>query len=71
MTMILLMLKTPAEFEFSDYSDDDKEVFEDSKENRSGDEFLTPIHFSSNFCREQAAFSTSTPNLSRRPLSKR
>jgi hypothetical protein len=50
-------------FEFSDYSSDEAEIFEDSKENLSDEEFLTPIQFASKFGRRQAALSTSTPNL--------
>merc|ERR1712208_273440 len=50
-------------YNFSDYSDDETEVFEDSKENLSDEEFLTPIQFASVFGRKQAALSTSTPNL--------
>ena len=59
-------------FEFSDYSSDDAETFEDSKEDLSDEEFLTPIPFASKFGRRQAALSTSTPNLAiRRQPSKR
>ena len=61
------------EFEFSDYSDDSDgpEVFEDSKELQSEDEFLTPINFSSVFGQRTATLSTSTPNLSVKVTSKR
>ena len=52
------------EFEFSDYSSDEHEVFEDSKEDVSEEEYMTPIHFKSNFGRKHAALSTSTPDLS-------
>ena len=65
-----------SEYTFGDYSDDEHEVFEESKEQHSEAEFLTPIQFSSVFGRRQAAaaLSTSTPNLStkhpgRRPAS--
>ena len=68
-----LINKTPKrnaadDFVFSDYSDDsdDPEVFEDSKELQSEDEFLTPINFSSVFGQRTATMSTSTPNLSAR-----
>ena len=50
-------------FEFSDYSSDETEIFEDSKENLSDEEFLTPIQFASRFGRRYSALSTSTPNL--------
>ena len=62
------------DFVFSDYStddDDETHVFEDSKEELSEEEFLTPFHFKSVFGRKQAALSTSTPNLSSRPTTKR
>ena len=56
-----------------DYSSDNQEVFEDSKENlsESETEFMTPINFTSVFGRRQAALSTSTPNLSRKNSAKR
>ena len=75
-----LVNKTPTNFsvvddyQFSDYSDDsdgDEVVFEDSKEIQSEDEFLTPINFTSVFGKRTAALSTSTPNLSVRNTSKR
>jgi hypothetical protein len=61
------------EFEFSDYhtDSDDPDVFEDSKEIQSDDEFLTPINFTSVFGKKTAALSTSTPNLSMKNASKR
>ena len=62
------------DYQFSDYSDDSdghEEVFEDSKEIQSEDEFLTPINFTSVFGKQTAALSTSTPNLSVRNTSKR
>ena len=55
-------------FVFSDYSDDPddtSDVFEDSKEMQSEDEFLTPLNFTSLFGQRTAALSASTPNLSR------
>ena len=58
-------------YNFSDYSEDESEVFEDSEENLSDEEFLTPIQFASVFGRKQAALSTSTPNLSRKNSAKR
>ena len=54
------------EFEFSDYSsDDEQEVFEDSKDNLSDGEFLTPKALG----RRKTALSTSTPNHSRKKSS--
>ena len=56
------------DFVFSDYSDDSdatSDVFEDSKEMQSEDEFLTPLNFTSLFGQRTAALSASTPNLSR------
>ena len=51
-------------FEFSDYSSDETETLIDSNEDLSEEEFLTPIQFTSQFGKKQAALSTSTPNLS-------
>ena len=59
------------QFNWTDYSSDEHEVFEDSKDNLSEDGFLTPIQFSSVFGRKQAALSTSTPILSSKPHVKR
>ena len=60
-----------ATFQFSDYSSDDEDTFEDSREIQSEDEFLAPINFSSVFGRKQAARSTSTPNIAKNNKSKR
>ena len=48
-------------YEFSDYSSDETDTLIDSNEE---EEFLTPIQFTSQFGKKQAALSTSTPNLS-------
>ena len=59
------------EFEFSDYSDDEHEVFEDSKEDISDGESLTPIQSSSAFGGREVHLSISTPNLSKKSTFKR
>ena len=60
-------------FEFSDYGNDsdDSEIFENSKQNQSDEEFLVPVSFRSVFGRKQAALSTSNPNLNRKSTPKR
>ena len=69
------LIKTPLKFNKAEedfvFTDDESELFEDSKENLSEDEFLTPVPFKSAFGKRQAALSTSTPNLSNKKSMKR
>ena len=51
------------QFNWTDYSSDENEVFEDSKEEPYEEDFLTPIPYASVFGRKQAALSASSPIL--------
>jgi hypothetical protein len=61
-------------YQFSDYSsesENEEDIFENSKETQSDTEFLTPINYTSIFGRRLGALSTSSPDLSRKKKPKR